>query len=263
MPFFEFDKTKIHFVDVDNREDKSVGLPIVYIHGAGSSHFCWAFQLVEFSKTNRCIALDLSGHGKSDKTDKEASIDQGFAYEVAALIEHLALQEFILVGHSMGGGVAMSYVLNTEFRRPKALVLVDSSPELVLPKVLPGLLMEAVEETRNNSDSAFEEYAEKLHMEKYEKAMKYVDALAMQRDLIVCNKFNVTDRMKEIDIPTFALVGEDDDVITPAIVKDYVENIPRGDLAVVRGADHVPMIEQPAEFNRLFLKFLTWVQKKA
>ena len=263
MPFFEFDKTKIHYVDVDRRQDTSAGLSLLFIHGAGSSHFSWALQLVEFSTTHRCIAIDLSGHGKSENANGEASIDKGFAHEVAALVNHLDLQEFILIGHSMGGGVAMSYVLNPAFRSPQALVLVDSSPELNLAQVVPGLLTEVVEETRKLNHDAFDEYAEKLHMKQYEKAMKHLDSIAMQRDLRACNKFNVSDSVKDITIPTFALVGEDDDVITPTIVKNYIDAIPRGDLAVVRGADHVPMIEQPEEFNRLFRKFISWVQKSA
>ena len=45
-------------------------------------------------------------------------------------------------------------------------------------------------------------------------------------------------------------IGEDDDIITPTIVKDYIEDIPYADLAVVRDAGHIPMIEQPEEFNR-------------
>lgn len=263
MPFFEYDKTKIHYVDIDRTGDKSAGHPLLFIHGGGSSHFSWALQLVEFSKTNRCIAIDLSGHGKSDIAQVDASIDLGYANEVASLIDHLDLQDFILVGHSMGGGVAMSYVLNPKFRDSKALVLVDSSPDLKLPKVVPGLLIEVVEETRRRSHPAFEEYVEKLNLKQYEKAMKYVDSIAMQRDLWACNKFDISDRIKDITIPTFALVGEDDNVITPAIVKDYIDNIPRADLAVIRGANHVPMIEQPEEFNRLFHKFLSWVQEKA
>ena len=261
MPFFEYNKSKIHFVDIDKRSNKSVGLPLLFIHGAGSSHFSWALQLVVFSKSNRCIAIDLSGHGKSEGNG-EASIDHGYAYEVAALVDHLNLQDFIVVGHSMGGGVAMSYVLNSEFKSPKALVLVDSSPELNLAKVIPGLLVEAVEETRRGNHPAFDEYAEKLNMKQYEKSIRYLDSIAMQRDLLACNKFDVSERMKEISIPTFALVGEDDDVITPAIVRNYVQDIPHADIAVVRGADHVPMVEQPEEFNRLFLKFITWIQNK-
>jgi pimeloyl-ACP methyl ester carboxylesterase len=191
----------------------------------------------------------------------DASIDQGFAYEVAALVNHLELQDFILIGHSMGGGVAMSYVLNDTFKLPNALVLVDSSPDLKLVKVMPGLIIEALEERSHQKNNCFDDYAEKHNMKQYEKSMKYVDVIAMQRDLLACNKFNVTSRVKDITIPTFALVGENDDIITPTIVQTYVQDIPRADIAVIRGADHVPMVEQPEEFNRLLLKFITWVQK--
>lgn len=263
MSFFECDKTKIHYVDIDRREDKSAGLPLFFIHGGGSYHFCWALQLVEFSKTNRCIAIDLSGHGKSDVAKGDTTIDRGYSNEVASLIDLLDLYDFILVGHSMGGGVAMSYALNTEFRNPKALVLVDTSPDLRLTRVVLGLVVEVVEETIRRSHPAFDEYVEKINMKQYQKAMTYLDSIAMQRDLRACNKFNITDRIKDITIPTFALVGEDDDVITPTTVKNYIEDIPYADLAVVRGADHVPMIEQPEEFNRLFRKFINWVQKTA
>ena len=246
---------------MDRRTDPSAGLPLVFIHGAGSSHFCWSFQLVEFSKTNRCIAIDLSGHGKSERLDSPASIEHGYAHEVAYLINHLNLRKFILVGHSMGGGVALSYFLHGEFKLPDALVLVDSSPDLHLRKVTRGLIIEAIEEQGKLKQHTFEEYAEEHDMVKYEEIMKRVDAVAMQRDLLACNEFDVTDRLHEIDVPIFALVGESDDIITPSIVKAYVDKLPRADLAVVRGADHVPMIEQPDEFNRLFQKFISWVQK--
>ncbi len=261
MPFFDFNSNKIHYVDVDRCTDSSCGLPIVFIHGAGSSHFCWAFQLVEFSSTNRCIAIDLSGHGRSDPSETLASIENLYTHEVAHLIQHLDLPEFILVGHSMGGGVALSYILHKAFRLPKALVLVDSSPDLHLRKVTPGLVLEAIEEQRHIKHYKFDEYAEEHDLVKYEAAMKHVDGLAMQRDLLACNAFDVSDRLNEIDLPIFALVGEDDNVIPPSVVKAYVDKFPRADLAVIRGADHIPMIQQPEEFNRLFRKFITWVQE--
>ena len=98
MPYFEHANTKIHYVDVDNRENKSVGLPLLFVHGAGSSHITWALQLIEFSKTNRCIAIDLSGHGMSEQIENEASIDRCFAPEVGTLVKHLGLEDFILLG---------------------------------------------------------------------------------------------------------------------------------------------------------------------
>ena len=262
MPFFEFDNRLIHYVTVDKREDKDSGCPLLFVHGAGSSHIVWALQLMEFSSTHRCIAIDLSNHGKSDEAEGEASLEHGYACEVAALVKHLDLHDFILVGHSMGGGVSMAYVLNDEFVTPKALVLVDTCPELILPSVLPGLIKETVEDNISSlKRQAFEDYLDRHKLLKYEAALKAVDPVNMQRDLRACNSFDITKRVHGITIPTFGLVGEHDDVITPAKMQKFLRNLPRADIAVVRGADHVPMIEQPDEFNRLFGKFIRWVEK--
>ncbi len=264
MPFFEHGKTKIHYVDVDKREDESKGLPLLFVHGAGSSHITWALQLKEFSKTNRCIAIDLSGHGQSEEIDGPVSIDPGYVLEVASLVMHLDLENFILVGHSMGGGVAMSYVLNSETVHPKALVLVDSSPDLDLTKLALGLAKEAVEDRIFLLKSqVFEDYTDTYKLKKYEDEERARNPKVMQRDLLACHKFNIKDKLANIKVPTFVLVGEDDDVILPSVVQEYEKLIPRADLAVVRGADHAPMIEQPDEFNRLLRKFLTWVEESA
>ena len=89
--------------------------------------------------------------------------------------------------------------------------------------------------------------------------MRLANPLVMTRDLATCSKFNITDSVGEIDIPTFVLVGENDDIITPAIAAEFEKMFPRADIAVVKGADHIPMVEQPKEFNRLFRKFIEWV----
>ncbi|MFW9927027.1 MAG: alpha/beta fold hydrolase, partial [Candidatus Thorarchaeota archaeon] len=78
-----------------------------------------------------------------------------------------------------------------------------------------------------------------------------------------CNKFDITDRLQEISIPSFVIVGENDDVITPTIANHLKTALPRADIAVVKNADHTPMQEQPAEFNRLLRKFVTWVLDNA
>lgn len=262
MPFFEHDKTKIHYIDVDKRENKSVGFPLLFVHGAGSSHITWSLQLNEFSKTNRCIAIDLSGHGMSGDFEGDVSIDLGYTLEVAALVKHLDLQDFILVGHSMGGGVAMSYVLNGDVIQPKALVLVDTSPDLDLTRLAAGLIIEAVEDRIFLIKSqVFEDFTDTYKLKKYEEEMRSLHPAVFRRDLLACHKFNITDKVANINIPTFVLVGEDDDVISPSMVSTYENLLPRSDLAIVRGANHTPMIEQPEEFNRLLQKFVTWVQE--
>jgi pimeloyl-ACP methyl ester carboxylesterase len=262
MPVFKHDGKQIFYVDVDKRADKATGSTIIFVHGAGSSHLIWALQLREFSKEHRTIALDLSGHGMSANTEGELSIEKHFAEEVATLIRHLELESFILVGHSMGGGVVMSYVLKEGVLKPKALVLVDTSCNLDLSKLRRGLLKETIEDRIYFFKSRlFEQYTESYQLKKLDDDMRLSNPLVMNRDLAACSRFDITDRCGEIDLPVFVLVGSDDDIITPAIAAEFEKRLPRADIAVVKGADHIPMVEKPEEFNRLFRKFVNWVCK--
>jgi pimeloyl-ACP methyl ester carboxylesterase len=105
----------------------------------------------------------------------------------------------------------------------------------------------------------FNQYTESYQLKKLDDEMRLANPLVMNRDLAACSEFDITDRIPEIDIPTFVLVGSDDDIITPAMSADFEKKFPRADIAVVKDADHIPMVEQPEEFNRLFRKFIEWV----
>ncbi|MFW9798943.1 MAG: alpha/beta fold hydrolase [Candidatus Thorarchaeota archaeon] len=262
MPFFEFQDMQLHYRDEDERSDKNTGLSLVFVHGAGSSHETWALQMKEFRGSHRAIALDLSGHGESDPGMDEASIDQGYALEVAALIEHLDLSDFVLIGHSMGGGIVMSYTLNHELRRPCAITLVDTSPCLELSQLARGLAKETMETQlfllRGRREGVFQEAYDIIRRE--EDAKRRTPRI-ITRDLAASNKFDVTGQTGNIDVPTFILVGEHDDIVPPNVAKQLEDAIPRADIAVVKDAHHVPMLHNPEMFNRLLRKYLDWVER--
>lgn len=264
MPFLDHNGAKIFYVDIDKWDQKRGGTSLVFVHGAGSSHLIWALQLRDFSKEYRTIALDLSGHGKSEGSHDDPSIDMHYAEELRTLIEQLNLDSFILVGHSMGGGVAMSYVLKENVPKPKALVLVSTSSNLDLSKLRVGLLKETLEDRVYFFKSRiFEQYTETYQLKKLDDDMRLANPITMNRDLHACSKFDITGRLAEIQIPVFVLVGSDDDIITPHIAAEFEKKLPRADIAVVQGADHIPMVEQPEIFNRLFRKFIDWVRENS
>ena len=141
MPYFEIDGMKLHYVE----EGKGKELSVVLVHGAGSSQDTWSLQVEEFGTKYHVVSLDLSGHGNSDPGPRDVRITSGYAYELAGLIRHLNLSNFVAVGHSMGGGVVMSYTLNNDFPKPKALVLVDTSSNLDLSKLGAGMTLEVLD----------------------------------------------------------------------------------------------------------------------
>jgi pimeloyl-ACP methyl ester carboxylesterase len=97
---------------------------ILFVHGWCCDHSHWRGQLDDFSSEHRCIAVDLRGHGGSDKPDQDYTI-RTFVDDVAWLITEIGLDRPVLIGHSMGGCIG----LNLTHRHPnlvRALVMVDS-----------------------------------------------------------------------------------------------------------------------------------------
>jgi pimeloyl-ACP methyl ester carboxylesterase len=110
------------------------GYPIVFVHGWTCDRTYFAPQAEHFSKTRRCVSIDLRGHGESDKPEGPYSIS-GFADDVAWMTSQLGLEQPVVVGHSMGGETAL--LLAAEHPSvPAAIVMVDAPvvpPEALLP----------------------------------------------------------------------------------------------------------------------------------
>jgi len=261
MTFFKHNGLKLHYFDEAPTEPVATRPALLFIHGAGASHILWTPQIKYFKLTHRVIAMNLSGHAESQAKEEDPEIETQFAPELASLIQHLSLDNFVLIGHSMGGGVAMSYVLQDGVRMPRALVLVSTSSDLDMRKRGSGVAKEAIEINLFLLQSALKRVkSPEYEIKRAGAKVSLTNPWIMQRDLLACDHFNISDRVGEITIPAFVIVGEHDDLIPPSIAKQLEEALPRADIAVVRGASHSPMIEQPEEFNKLLSKFLKWVE---
>ena len=80
--------------------------PWCFLHGFACNRTFLAPQMEHFAAGRRVVSVDFLGHGDSDKPEREYRIP-GFAAEVARLLEHLKLSGVVVVGHSMGGSVAL------------------------------------------------------------------------------------------------------------------------------------------------------------
>ena len=132
-------------------------LPVVFVHGLGSSHKAWQAELDRLRPGRRAIAFDLRGHGDSDKPKEETG------YSVAALTDDLeavtsasGLQRFVLVGHSMAGVVLTAYAA----RHPQqvaGLVYVDAIGDFhVFPQAMIDQFL-AEDDKRTDVHAAFAE----------------------------------------------------------------------------------------------------------
>jgi pimeloyl-ACP methyl ester carboxylesterase len=261
MPYFEFDDCRLHYVDFDDRHVESDAPVLVFIHGAGSSHLIWSLQLLKLKEDYRVVALDLSGHGLSDKLAESPSIENGCTDQVAALVAYLQIEDFVLVGHSMGGGIVMAYCLRKDVTPPCAIVLVGTSSDLNLRKLAKGLIIEAFEDHRPPYEiDALDADFKTFSLTQFQDTVTKFNARSVIRDLDVCDDFNISDRLDEIKVPALVIVGDDDDIISPDVAWELEKALPRADIAVIKDADHSPMVQQPETFNRLLRKFVKWAQ---
>lgn len=102
--------------------------PVLFLHGGGLTAHTWDLVCLALRREYRCLAPDLRGHGDSEWSPE---MDYGFEThrdDVEALVEHLRLDRFVLVGMSLGGLAAIGYA-GRHAARLAALVLVDVGPE--------------------------------------------------------------------------------------------------------------------------------------
>lgn len=103
--------------------------PILFLHGGGLTAHTWDLACLAFRDEYHCLALDQRGHGDSEwspEMDYSVEAHQG---DIAAFVDHLGLDGFVLVGMSMGGLNAIAYA-SRNVARVAALVLVDVGPEV-------------------------------------------------------------------------------------------------------------------------------------
>jgi 3-oxoadipate enol-lactonase len=239
------------------------GQALTFIHGLGSSSRDWGGQIPAFSKDYRVVAFDLRGHGRSDKPTGPYSIPM-LAGDLYGLLRGLQVEATHLVGISLGGAVALQFVLDHP-GMVKSLALVNSGPSLG------GTLEQAQQEIErrvgivrqfgmramgeNLARNLFPEAEQAALQETFVERWAENDPDAYIEATRSMLGWNVTPRLGSIGCPTLVLVSEHD--YTPlAAHQGYTTLLPQAQLTVIPNAHHAAPVEQPQEFNRLLGQFL-------
>ncbi|MBT8766565.1 alpha/beta fold hydrolase [Metapseudomonas boanensis] len=262
MSYFDNDGCSLHY------EDYGHGTPLLLVHGLGSSTRDWEYQIPALSTRHRVIALDVRGHGRSDKPRERYNMGT-FADDVAALIEHLGLAPVHLVGISMGGMIG--FQLGVE--RPellRSLTVVNSGPE-VKPKT-PRDYVEIAKRWSLSRLLSLESIAKGLgrllfpHPEqaalraKIEERWPQNDKRAYLAALDAIIGWGVRERLARITCPTL-VVSADRDYTPVAQKQAYVNELPNARLVVIENSRHATPLDQPDRFNTTLLDFIEEVER--
>jgi len=237
---------------------------VVLLHGLSDTHELWRFTAPVLARHYTVAAVDHYAHGRSPLPDGELTTAR-MADGVAALIERLARGPAVVVGLSMGGGVAQ--VLT--FRRPelvRALALVSTSSRFA-PANQERFLRRADKAEREGMAAVIEETAPRwftpgwiaAHPDEYERTRQTVLANPPAR-FAAASRANAarnwSDRLGEIRCPVLYVGGDQDLAGAHEIAKTYAENLPGIRTVVIPGVSHLIPVEMPHELNRLLLEFL-------
>ncbi|MFV9683877.1 alpha/beta fold hydrolase [Ectopseudomonas mendocina] len=257
MPYFDNDGCQLHY------EDYGHGAPLLLVHGLGSSTRDWEYQIPALAQHYRVIALDVRGHGRSDKPRGAYRIAD-FADDVAALIEYLQLPPVHLVGISMGGMIGFQLGVD----RPellRSLTIVNSGPEVKAKS--PGDWLEIAKRWTLSRLLSLETIAKALAKllfpkpeqaelrRKVEERWPQNDKRAYLASLDAIIGWGVRERLQRITCPTLVISADRD--YTPVERKrEYVAEMPNARLLVIENSRHATPLDQPERFNSALLAFL-------
>jgi pimeloyl-ACP methyl ester carboxylesterase len=232
------------------------GHPFVLVHGFTGSGRDWSGVAEELGRDRRLVMLHQRGHGLSTNTGDSATyvFDQ-LVDDLAAFVDALDLDSFDLLGHSMGGLVAMRYAIGHP-ERVRSLIPMDTgaSPtpgadawmQPILDVVAAGGMSAYYEGAKNVAfpGEPTEETAALIAAFKWSvEAMDPVAFLALGKELTTYPPF--LDQLADLTMPATVLVGEND-VSLRGAADDLVNAIPKAVLEVIPAAAHSPQVENRA-----------------
>lgn len=256
MPILSVSKVKMHY-----RETGGGHQTLLFLHGNLASSLWWERVFPLLPQRWHAIAPDMRGFGQSEKPPEGYSVEE-LASDLSSFIRQLGLCDFTLVGHSLGGAVALQYALEHQAQL-KALVLVDPVPANGLRfdegmiQALSGMqgnrvALEAglrMSAPRAPDDAFFDRLVEEALQAT---PMAFAEIPRKLAD------FNLTPRLSELSVPTLCIRGEMDVLIPPHDIDQMARQIPGCRLEVIRGVGHSPQVEAPRKFTELLLDFLSF-----
>lgn len=264
----------ISFIDI-GKGDKT----IVLVHGLASNAGFWRYAISFLSKNYRVIAVDLPGYGKSQKGDYPYSMTF-YADQINRLADELKLDKFILVGHSMGGQIGITFSLKYPERLEKLVLASPAGVEKFeqskgdwLRSVITksGIKKTTEEGIRKNLAMNFYSWNDKWEwmVEERVRMIKAKDfdefAYTVVRGVNGMLDEPTSDKLKNISVPTLIVYGKYDGLIpnpylNPGLTADLFQwgakQIPNCKIYEIDNCGHLLHIEKPKEFSNAVLDFI-------
>ncbi len=265
--------------------DEGSGEVLLLLHGMAGSSQTWRSVIGPLSRRYRVVAPDLPGHGESTKPRSDYSLG-AFAVLLRDLLDELAVTRATVVGHSLGGGVAMQFL----YQHPdysERLILIGSGglgpdvgltlrllsapgAELIMPIIAPRKVLNAGERVWSwlrgagiespRGEEIWRSYSTFADAPTRQAFLRTLRSVVDYRGQAVSalNRLNT-----KTELPIMAIWGDRDAIIP--VEHAYAAQRARPDirLEVLTGVGHFPQVERPAEVIELIEDFLAAAPRPA
>jgi pimeloyl-ACP methyl ester carboxylesterase len=246
------------------------GAALVLLHGLALSHLSWNAITAALAQRFTVYSLDLPGFGYSDKPDGYGSARQEAAF-VARFLSTLGITHATVIGHSMGGAVAL-WLGAEHSARIDRLVLVNATEignsaaifNLVATPILGDMLIKTTTPTTLRFLIA-DPYVHKevVTRELAEQYARFLWMPGARQALIEHARSYEVDRgalrpmLARVALPTLIVWSDRDPYFSLSVARELLGALPSASLQVIQDAGHVPHEEQPAQFARVVLDWLS------
>ena len=246
---------------------------VLLLHGITGHARVWDHLAQRLTPARRVLALDQRGHGDSEPAPDDDYRVGTMADDVAAFAGSLRLDRFALVGHSMGGRIAIKYA-SDHAARLERLVIIDIGPDINLAGLQRVRDMMANAPERIESEEWAVEYIRRANplqdlgmlrervrhglkrQPDGELTWKYAKGL---REMMRAGRRDAVDLwepLPRITCPTLVVRGAESDILAPEVAKKMAERLPDGRVVEIAGAGHTVPADRPEEFVREIRGFL-------
>ncbi|MCF8010074.1 MAG: alpha/beta hydrolase [Clostridiales bacterium] len=251
MAYLNYDKKSFYY-EARYPHNKDPEKTVVFLHGAGGTHQDWRYQVEYFGKKYLSIAIDLPGHGNSQgETKKDISHYTTF---LKNFCEHVIGSPIVLVGHSMGGAIALDFAVNYP-EDLSGLVLASTGGQLKIAPAITNMFA---------GGKIFYQLIDYIYNKNTPKDLLIFarDELAktppkvFYNDFLACNNFDITDNLKDISTKTLVVYADTDNLVSTEQSKILHQNIPNTQQKVIENSGHMLIVENPEQFNKYLNDFI-------
>ena len=252
LKYYNVESTKIACW-INTRDFGTKKQSLVFIHGSGSDHSVWSHQYARLHPHYNVLAIDLPGHGHSEGTEEVAI--ENYCHQVKNILDVVNLQSPILIGHSLGAAITLSYAIHYPQRISGIATIGGGIKMPVNASLLQGLKTNPAEAIELFCKYALAKQNREKFMEPLIKSFMHEKTDVLHSDLTACDKLDLTQEISKISLSTLVICGAEDKMTPPEYSRQVATSITGAKLVLIEGAGHMVMMEKPLELNEALNKF--------